>query len=772
MMRAMTAAALCALSALLLYCVLHTPDAWSPARIAVTLAPGQSIVLGQQELAAPHADRRHLVLGRETDGSWWATNANPARQVMLQLGQTEQRIGSTHLAEGQQLRIGATLFKVSHAGPSAFTIETPAHTWRYDGATLWRDGRVQPSCPDTRLPGRLSAAWNRVAPLPLTIPRPMRIGGNLQCDNRLGLAGLELGAASASRQDGQLTFSASAGNDGGIPVLVDGADLATTRQPLENATLLGIGRTRYRLQFEADRVILAPTRAVALFAEAAHQLPQQVSWTWRLRENWTLPAGAPVLACLVLAGLCACAAALAWQHGRWPFVREVAWPRRAALAGNLLLVLAGACFLLLQRSGQAPGVGCFIVLAIAALWCCLLQPGSFGLATAAALLLLAVGVLSQLELGLGGGDTSMLRHVQKTSALLAIGGGASCALRLWLAGRKLVVPQTRLEWMLAALAAVALFGLLMEVLFGDETGVFDIQPVEFAKLALACLTAHCIAVGLGWRGGTSDQPGRAWRWLRVVAPVLLFLALLGLALVQVDDYSPLVLLMVWGMVMGLAYALAARKLLLGAALIAVALSATGAIAIAHVAGSAAFANLGFYGDRFLVWLDPGSHPHTGQQLLLGARAIAEGGWLGLDGRLGLASMGQAAGSVLHVPAVQDDFAPSFFLNRHGLSAALALWLLQSLFLTGVMMQAAQSWAASGQARDFRHAWLGRFRCFALCGLGAFLLGHLMLSWGTNLAIFPIMGQPMSFLSAGGSHLLFFICPLLGLCAIRPHSLEE
>jgi cell division protein FtsW len=40
----------------------------------------------------------------------------------------------------------------------------------------------------------------------------------------------------------------------------------------------------------------------------------------------------------------------------------------------------------------------------------------------------------------------------------------------------------------------------------------------------------------------------------------------------------------------------------------------------------------------------------------------------------------------------------------------------------------------------------------------------LLSWGTNLAILPVMGQPMSFLSAGGSHLLFFLLPLLGLSA--------
>ena len=55
---------------------------------------------------------------------------------------------------------------------------------------------------------------------------------------------------------------------------------------------------------------------------------------------------------------------------------------------------------------------------------------------------------------------------------------------------------------------------------------------------------------------------------------------------------------------------------------------------------------------------------------------------------------------------------------------------------------------------------------------AFAAGHFLLSWGTNLAIFPVMGQPMSFLSAGGSHLLFFIFPLLGFGATSAYSFEE
>ena len=81
------------------------------------------------------------------------------------------------------------------------------------------------------------------------------------------------------------------------------------------------------------------------------------------------------------------------------------------------------------------------------------------------------------------------------------------------------------------------------------------------------------------------------------------------------------------------------------------------------------------------------------------------------------------------------------------------------------------WQAQAGARDFRRAWLARFRCFLLCGGAAFVAGHFLLSWGTNLAIFPVMGQPMSFLSAGGSHLLFFICPLLAVC-VASHSTEE
>jgi cell division protein FtsW len=58
-------------------------------------------------------------------------------------------------------------------------------------------------------------------------------------------------------------------------------------------------------------------------------------------------------------------------------------------------------------------------------------------------LLLAVGLLAQLELGLGAPESSWLRHAGKTGALLAIGAGACGCWRLRPPRRALPLPQAR-----------------------------------------------------------------------------------------------------------------------------------------------------------------------------------------------------------------------------------------------------------------------------------------------------------------------------------------
>jgi cell division protein FtsW len=769
--RMFSAALLLLLCSLQLICLLRAPAAWMPGRVAVALEAGKEMTLDGAALGLPPADGSRIRLRRDAAGAWWIADAGVSGPLLVRYGDTRRRAGSALLSQGQRFQLGASRFSVEHVDPDGVAFsrgEAQWHTqWHYDGASLRRGGLPQPDCPDTRLAARAVGAWNRLLPSMLGIPRPLVFGGNLDCGNRIAIAGVPAPAATLKGSAEGLLLSSGQGAQA-VPLLLhtgaaqDGVLLAERELALAGANAVQVGRGALLLERNGDLLHLQPLSHVALYREAQLRLPKGVSWSWTRRDHWRLPPAAalPLAAALGLAlaaGLALMLSGAARRLGR---------ARTCGAVVALLLAGVGVTLLYLQKSGAPAGAGLVLLTAWAALWCAWLAAGRSPAAWAG-ILLLALGLLAQLDMGLGAPDSSWLRHVGKTSALLAIGAGA-CGLLAALrpARATLALPQARVELALLLLTGVALLLLVLQVAFGDETGVFDLQPVEFAKLALAALSAHCLALA----AGAQPAPGGALlRVLRLGAPALLFLVLLAVALVQVDDYSPLILLTVWGGAMALAFALASHRYWLAAACMAAFIGAVAGVALLRAAGPGEFARWNFYADRFMVWLDPGSHPHTGQQLLLGAQAIAGGGWFGADHVFGLAALGQDAGALLRIPAVQDDFAPSFFLNRHGLVAALVLWLLQALFLAGLLRTALGCWLAASQARDFRLAWLGRFRCFLLCGGAAFVCGHFLLSWGTNLAIFPVMGQPMSFLSAGGSHLLFFICPLLAVCVASENA---
>jgi cell division protein FtsW len=764
-LRPLAVAALLALCALQLLALLRAPAAWMPSQVAVTLERGAALALPSSAVGAP-PDGQGLRLRRAPDGSWWA--GAPGRAIVVEREGTRRRSSSIPLAPGQHFQLGAghfTVGAVDSAGVS-FSRIIPGESahWRYDGATLLRDGAAQAACPDTRPGARLAASWNRIAPGLLALPRPVVFGGNLDCGNRIAIGGLDAPAATIARGREGLLLSAPAGDAEAPLLLAEGAaaaPLAERELRLDDGAVLILGRTQLAVQRNGDVLHLQPGRQVALYSEREQRLPPGVSWSWTRREHWNLPARvlAPGLAAVAAgAALAVLAVFRPVRRRSW----RAFWP---ALVGSPLAA-CGLVLLWLQRAGTPAGAGLALLTAWGALWLALFVPRRLPLLLAAGVPLLGLGLLSQLDLGLAAPASNWLRHFQKSAALLAVGSGV-CAV-LGALRPSFPLRQARVEAVLVLLAGVALALLLLQVVFGDETGVFDLQPVEFAKLALAALSAHCLALAAG-----SQAPGGLLRrGLRLVMPALLFMVLLGVALVQVDDYSPLILLALWGGAMALAHALATRQR--GAALLLAGCAGLVVVAVVALrgAGPGEIVQWNFYADRFLVWLDPGTHPHTGQQLLLGARAIGDGGWLGTDHLLGLLSLGRDAGPALRIPAVQDDFAASFFLNRHGLAAALALWLLQAAFLAGLLAVAVRCWLAQARSRDFRLAWLARFRCFLLCGGAAFVFGHFLLSWGTNLAIFPVMGQPMSFLSAGGSHLLFFICPLLAFGAASAQSLEE
>lgn len=756
----LAALALACLCALQLLAMLLAPPRHLPHTVTLRLPPGESLTLGRAELAAPRAASRQFTLRRDAGGRWWLRNDNPAQAAVLLRGEERLHSGSLALAPGQRLQAGAAVFEVVAAEDRRTVLRHARHTWEFDGALLRRDGEIQAACPDAGLAARLAGLWNRVAPGSLSFSRPLAFGGHLYCGNRLPVPGLEGGRLTLARDGSGAQVLQVRGSQ---PVLLQDGDrwfdIARREHPLEGVDAIAVGRTRFAVSASADSLRLQPAREVELFAEPKAVLPSGVAWSWGERSLWRFAPPSTLAWCAAFGVFLLAAAAGLRAAGRVRGAGE--WAKRVlscAIPACAVLLLA------MQRLGAAPGTGWALLLAWAALWHALLWPRRLPLLGALAVLLLGAGLLVQLELGLGARDSAWLRHVENSCVLLGAGLPLGLLLLDGVARGALSRPAT--EWLLLALALCALAGLVLQVAFGDETGVFEVQPVEFAKLALAALSAHCLALATGLPGER-----RGWRdWLRMLAPILLFVLLLGVALVQVDDYSPLILLLVWAAVTFLAWCLATGRRL-GAAL-------AGGLCCALLGGALALqaagpgVSGGFYAERFQVWADPNAHPHTGQQMLLGARAVADGGWLGADGLLGLASLGDTAGEALRIPAVQDDFAPSFLLNRHGLLGGLLLWALQAALLGCLLHAAVAAWQGAAAAGDFRRAWLGRFQCFLLAGGAAFLGGHFLLSWGTNLALFPIMGQPMSFLSSGGSHLLFFICPLLAFGVASVQSFEE
>jgi len=53
----------------------------------------------------------------------------------------------------------------------------------------------------------------------------------------------------------------------------------------------------------------------------------------------------------------------------------------------------------------------------------------------------------------------------------------------------------------------------------------------------------------------------------------------------------------------------------------------------------------------------------------------------------------------------------------------------------------------------------------LHGIAWLFAAHWLIAWGNVLGLLPVMGQPMTWLAAGNSHLAFFAYPALTLALL-------
>lgn len=157
-------------------------------------------------------------------------------------------------------------------------------------------------------------------------------------------------------------------------------------------------------------------------------------------------------------------------------------------------------------------------------------------------------------------------------------------------------------------------------------------------------------------------------------------------------------------------------------------------------------------------------PETGLQLRLAREALLEAHCsvvLALCPSGAPVTQGaEAVNALLRVPAIQDDFAAVSLVHALGIDG--------TLFYAGA--QAGLVAAALGigltalfSQREFRlGAWLAG--C-ATVGMAALVAMQMVLAWGNVLGFFPVMGQPMTFVSFGASHHLGVALPFAAMTII-------
>jgi len=163
-------------------------------------------------------------------------------------------------------------------------------------------------------------------------------------------------------------------------------------------------------------------------------------------------------------------------------------------------------------------------------------------------------------------------------------------------------------------------------------------------------------------------------------------------------------------------------------------------------------------DRIMVWAQPDLHPHSGSQVLGSMDLVGQGKWDGARDWFGKNGQSQT------LPAVQDDFITAFLINRFGGIAGLLLLATQLSYVL-LIFGLGRVVERQMEEGDFREQNAGVVIGFTLYGLAWMSVAHWLISWGNTLGLLPVMGQPMTWMTAGNSHLIAFALVILTMALI-------
>lgn len=238
------------------------------------------------------------------------------------------------------------------------------------------------------------------------------------------------------------------------------------------------------------------------------------------------------------------------------------------------------------------------------------------------------------------------------------------------------------------------------------TSSVQIQPSEFAKMALVLWVAHIL-----------DRRGDHPRWAYRAAPALLVLVtMVGLVMLQPDMGTSMVMTAI---VLGVLFCAG----LPGRAL--------GAIGVVGVMGGFAMALAAPYRwARMTSFLHPQSNAtSSGYQAYQGLLSIGSGHFLGSGLGTSIASWG-------YLPNQQTDFIFAVIAQETGLVGSLfVVALFATLALVGVR--------TACRAPD-------RYGALVAGGITAWLVCQAVINVGAVVGLLPVTGVPLPFVSFGGS----------------------
>jgi cell division protein FtsW len=259
--------------------------------------------------------------------------------------------------------------------------------------------------------------------------------------------------------------------------------------------------------------------------------------------------------------------------------------------------------------------------------------------------------------------------------------------------------------------AMAALGLVLVVGGGVARWLLDgsIQPSEPAKLAVIVYLSH-------WLSSKRDDLHDVW--LGLVPYALVVGAVTGLIMLQ-PNFSTAMLIAAIAALMFYVAGADVQQMALG-------------VGVAALAAVFLIMNAPYRLQRVRAFLDPASDPYdSGLQFLRGVSAIVRGG---------LAGQGLGAGRQKHfIPLAHNDSIFPVLTEELG--------LLGGVFVLALF--AVLAWRGLMTARAAPDA----FGCLLAAGLTIWLVGQAIMNVGAVTGLLPFTGQPMPFVSYGGSSLM-------------------